>query len=119
MVAATQGDRGPATRHRSHDRLETQPGARSIRFEAYRAEEGEDGARSAPAGSLAARSRGSETESTDRRRAHHSRPTPVLLYLGVDDLAAMRLEALDGGLLECGIVLRSGTRRNRHSRRRS
>jgi hypothetical protein len=32
------------------------------------------GARSAPAGPLAARSRGSETESTDRRRAHHSRP---------------------------------------------
>src|SRR5580704_4745995 len=53
---------------------ETQPGAGSIRFEAHRAEEGEDGARSAPAGSLAARSRGSETESTDRRRAHHSRP---------------------------------------------
>src|SRR6202040_588130 len=74
MVAATQGDRGPATRHRSHDRLETQPGAGSIRFEAHRGEEGEDGARSAPAGSLAARSRGSETESTDCRRAHHSRP---------------------------------------------
>src|SRR5580704_10679951 len=55
----------------SHDRLETQPGAGSIRFEAHRAEEG---ARSAPAGPLAARSRGSETESTDRRRAHHSRP---------------------------------------------
>src|ERR1700720_3222906 len=51
MVAATQGDRGPATRHRSHDRLETQPGAGSIRFEAHRGEEGEDGARSAPAGS--------------------------------------------------------------------
>src|SRR6202047_3518111 len=46
----------------------------SIRFEAHRGEEGEDGARSAPAGSLAARSRGSETESTDCRRAHHSRP---------------------------------------------
>jgi hypothetical protein len=30
--------------------------------------------RSAPAGSLAARSRASETESTDRRRAHHSCP---------------------------------------------
>src|ERR1700720_1957506 len=60
--------------HRSHDRLETQPGAGSIRFEAHRGEEGEDGARSAPAGSLAARSRGSETESTDCRRAHHSRP---------------------------------------------
>src|SRR4029077_18292781 len=42
--------------------------------EAHRGEEGEDGARSAPAGSLAARSRGSETESTDCRRAHHSRP---------------------------------------------
>src|ERR1700720_1416863 len=54
--------------------VETQPGAGSIRFEAHRAEEGEDGARSAPAGSLAARSRGSETESTDRRRAHHSCP---------------------------------------------
>src|SRR5580692_10518193 len=40
----------------------------------HRGEEGEDGARSAPAGSLAARSRGSETESTDCRRAHHSRP---------------------------------------------
>src|SRR6202041_129777 len=53
---------------------ETQPGAGSIRFEAHRAEEGEDGARSAPAGSLAARSRGAETESTDRRRAHHSCP---------------------------------------------
>src|SRR5580704_7732406 len=58
----------------AHDRLETQPGAGSIRFEAHRGEEGEDGARSAPAGSLAARSRGSETESTDCRRAHHSRP---------------------------------------------
>ena len=45
--------------------------AGSIRFEAHRAEEG---ARSAPAGPLAARSRGSETESTDRRRAHHSCP---------------------------------------------
>src|SRR6202043_2351219 len=74
LTVKPQGDRGPATRHRSHDRLETQPGAGSIRFEAHRAEEGEDGARSAPAGSLAARSRGSETESTDCRRAHHSRP---------------------------------------------
>src|ERR1700738_1038904 len=74
LTVKPQGDRGPATRHRSHDRLETQPGAGSIRFEAHRGEEGEDGARSAPAGSLAARSRGSETESTDRRRAHHSRP---------------------------------------------
>src|SRR5258705_273527 len=42
--------------------------------EAPRGKEGEDGAGSAPAGSLAARSRGSETESTDCRRAHHSRP---------------------------------------------
>src|SRR6516165_10181259 len=32
-----------------------------------------NGARSAPAGSLAARPRGSETERTGRRRAHHSR----------------------------------------------
>src|SRR5580698_8956275 len=45
--------------------------AREAGSEAHRAEEG---ARSAPAGPLAARSRGSETESTDRRRAHHSRP---------------------------------------------
>jgi hypothetical protein len=45
---------------------------------AQRPEEGEqDGTRSAPAGSLAACPRGSETESTDRRRAHHSRRKPA------------------------------------------
>src|SRR6516225_1198541 len=50
-------------RHRSHGRLETQPGAGSIWFEAHHPEEGEqDGARSAPAGTLAPRPRGSETD---------------------------------------------------------
>ena len=57
--------------------IEEKPGAGSFRFEAHRRgpEEGQqDGTRSAPAGSLVARSRGSETESTGHSRAHHSRP---------------------------------------------
>jgi hypothetical protein len=69
-----EGDRSPATRHRSDGRLETQPGAGGARFDAPRRgpEEGEqDGTRSAPTGSLAARPGGSETESTGRSRARH------------------------------------------------
>ena len=64
----------PPPGDRSHGRLETQPGAGSIRFEAHRRgpEEGhQDGTRSAPAGSLVARPRGSETENTGRSGAHH------------------------------------------------
>ncbi len=78
LTRQTQGDRRPVTRDRSDGRLEAQPGAGSIRFEAHRPEEGEkDGTRSTPAGSLAARPRGSETESTGRHRAHHSRRKPA------------------------------------------